>query len=308
MKRALSLLLSLLLLGSSLAGCSSRENAPAETAAPTMIPSEPVASIAAETLPTETAAPETTPEPDVISRLENVEAEYAALQEKLMNDPSLNQADMNELAGQQFTLWDTLLNDFWVQLTADLPGEQMQQLLQKERAWIRWKESSVAIAADYYSGGSLSILATNSRAAAITRDRVYELAELLTGQALVPEAPGTDLYRQVFLPLVSLNQVPDYENLQLLLDFRGFSLLEDEGTFQISDPQKPGSYLFGSLSNESGMVTVPNMSYILAQDDSQRGVRADFFTEGADLYIDAASWDDGTPVSSVAELTEYLFS
>lgn len=308
MKRTFPLLLSLLLLGSSLAGCSSRENAPAETAAPTTIPSEPVASIAAETLPTETAAPETTPEPDVISRLENVEAEYAALQEKLMNDPSLNQADMNELAGQQFTLWDTLLNDFWVQLTADLPGEQMQQLLQEERAWIRWKESSVAIAADYYSGGSLSILAANSRAAKITRDRVYELAELLTGQALAPEAAGTDLYQQVFLPLVSLNQVPDYENLQLLLDFRGFSLQEDEGTFQIPDPQKPGSYVFGSLSNESGIVSIPNMGYCLMDGSTQRGVRADFFTEGAALYTDASSWDDGTPVSAVAELTEYLFS
>lgn len=305
MKRNTTLLLSGVLLGCLLAGCANQE-ATATEGLPTTIPT-------VQTQPTESALPAATvPEsaaaPGIAAQLAETEARAAALEDKLMNDPSLTQADMNVLAGQQYTLWDNLLNALWAELTHTLPQERMEQLLQEQRAWIRWKENSIAWAADFYSGGSLSILVANHRAAQLTRDRVYELAELLTGYDFTPAQAGTNLYHQVFLPLVSLQQRPSFENLQLLLDFRGFTLLEEEGTFHIPDPQMPGSYLFGSLSNETDALTVPNMGYVLEGGSSRKGVRVDFFTESTDLYMDAVSWDDGVPASSPEELTSYLFA
>lgn len=307
MKQSISPLLACILLGTILTGCRSK--------APDVTESVSVTTAAMETVPIETAPLETTqPEPsipettassDTAARLAEVEAEYTALLEKLINDGSLTQADMNDLSGQQYTLWDTLLNELWVQLTATLPDGQMQELLREERAWIRWKENSVALAANYYDGGSLSVLAANQRAARLTRDRVYELADMLTGQTSSQQA-GTDLYRQVFLTLISQGQRPSYENLQLLLDFRGFTLQEEEGTFQIPDPQLPGGYLCGSLSNDTGTVTIPQLIYSIGDGSSQRAVRVAFFTESTDFYIDAAGWDEGTLVSSPEELTAYL--
>lgn len=310
MKRNTTLLLSGVLLGCLLAGCANQEAAATQiipAALPT-VQTEPAETADPSTTVPTTTIPEAPAVPAVVARLEETKAQAAALEDKLMNDPSLTQADMNVLAGQQYTLWDNLLNALWAELTHTLPQERMEQLLQEQRAWIRWKENSIAWVADFYSGGSLSILVASHRAAQLTRDRVYELAELLTGYDFTPAQAGTNLYHQVFLPLVSLQQRPSFENLQLLLDFRGFTLLEEEGTFHIPDPQMPGSYLFGSLSNESDALTVPNMEYVLEGGSSRKGVRVDFFTESTDLYMDAVSWDDGVPASSPEELTSYLFA
>lgn len=254
---------------------------------------------------TEPTVPETITAPDVSTRLIETEAQYAALQNKLMNDGFLTQADMNELAGQQYTLWDNLLNELWAELTHTLPENQMQQLLQEERAWIRWKEHSVALAANYYDGGSLSILAANSRAAKLTQNRVYELAEILSsGVYPIPRAEN-GLYHQVFLPLAA-DQLPSLENLQLLLEFRGLTFTEEEGILQIQDPSFPEAAIFGSLSNESGAVTISQLIYSFADDTTRKCVRVDFIPTPPTFYIDASIWDGGTEVATIEEMTDYL--
>ena len=277
-----------------LAGCTAKEVASVES-----IPQTTAAAVTEATIPA-TTVPEAS---EISTRLAETEAEHARLQDRLMLDSSLTQADMNELAGQEYTLWDTLLNDLWAELTHTLPKAQMQQLLEEERAWIRWKENSIAMAANYYDGGSLSVLAANFRAATVTRDRVYELAQILTTR----QYPSpVDLYSQVFLPLTAQGQQLSYENLLLFLEFRGLSPQEEEGTFLITAPSCPGESVFGILSNESEVLTVPKLGYSTGTDTSQRSVRVDFYTESADRFIEAYGWDDGTPVATVQEMTEYL--
>lgn len=304
MKKTRLLLCSGLLLCCVLAGCSSQDTA-ADTAASQTAATVITEGLAESSQP-DPSVPETAVTFDTAARLAETETEAAVLQERLRNDPSLTQADMNELAGQQYTLWDTLLNELWAELTHTLPETQMQQLLQEERAWIRWKESSVALAADHYSGGSLSILAAETQAAKLTQDRVYELEQILTSRQYPITPSAADLYRQVYLPLISSGRQPDYENLLLLLEFRRFSLLEDEGTIQIQDPQFPEVYLFGSLSNETGSVTIPQLGYCFGEGASRQGVRVDFFTEPPCYYTGAVFWDDGTEVDSIEELSAYL--
>lgn len=257
------------------------------------------------TVKTEPSIPETTAAPDVSTRLIETEAQYAALQNKLMNDSFLTQADMNELSGQQYTLWDNLLNELWAELTHTLPENQMQQLLQEERAWIRWKEHSVALAANYYDGGSLSILAANFRAAKLTQNRVYELAGILSsGVYPIPQTENS-LYHQVFLPLAS-DQLPSLENLQLLLEFRGLTFTEEEGILQIQDPSFPEAAVYGSLSNESGAVTISQLIYSFTDGTTQKCVRVDFIPTPPTFYIDASIWDGDTEVATIEEITDYL--
>lgn len=272
---------------------------------PTLEPSVATTTTASstETVPTETAMQN----PSLDFRLAEAEALHAKLQDRIINDASLSQADMNDLAGQQYTLWDTLLNELWAELTHTLPQVQMQQLLQEERAWIRWKEHSLALVSDYYGGGSLSILATDLRAAKLTQDRVYELAEILArGVYPIPQTES-ELYRQVFLPLAASQQL-DYENLQLLLEFRGLTLTEDDGIIEIRVPQFPETSVFAILSNESGKITIPQLGYSITSSTTQKCVRVDFFPTPPTFYIDAAIWDDGKEVSSLEELTDYLCS
>lgn len=303
MKKTQFLIL-LLVLCLSLCACSDRETETGSIEQTEVFTNEEnTQTIAPETFEAETTVPEATAATNVTAQLAETEAQHTALQDKLMNDGSLTQADMNDLAGQQYTLWDTLLNELWTQLNQALPEEQMQQLLREERAWIRWKESSIALAADYYSNGSLSVLAANMRATTLTRDRVYELFEILTTRTY---PTSIDLYRQVFLPTVSGGQRPDYDNFLLLLEFRGLSVQEEEGILLVQDPLHPEFCLFGSLSNESGTLTIPQLGYSIGEGPSLRGVRADFFTIPPTYYTDIEAWEDGTEVSSLEELTDYL--
>lgn len=88
------------------------------------------------------------------------------------------QADMNEISGQIYSEWDNTLNTVWAMLKETLDAEAMETLTAEERAWIAEKEQSVKKAGEE-SGGTMQPLAQNTRAAEMTKERVYELAKYL---------------------------------------------------------------------------------------------------------------------------------
>lgn len=60
-----------------------------------------------------------------------------------------------------------------------LPEDEMAQLTAEELDWIADKEAAVAEAGAEMEGGSMQPLLENTKAAEITRTRVYELAQYL---------------------------------------------------------------------------------------------------------------------------------
>ena len=116
---------------------------------------------------------------DVQQTLEDAEKEASALQRKLMEDPSLNQADMNTLSGEIYQVWDGVLNELWKNVKSTLDEEKWNNLLEEQRTWIAEKEAEVKQAGEEVGGGSLAPLIMNQRAADLTRVRVYELAGYL---------------------------------------------------------------------------------------------------------------------------------
>lgn len=116
---------------------------------------------------------------DVAKVLEKAESAAEALQKKLQEDPSLNQADMNSLSGEIYQVWDDALNELWKALKDSLDEGTMESLLEEQRGWITDKEAEVKQAGEEVGGGSLAPLIMNQRAADLTRVRVYELAGYL---------------------------------------------------------------------------------------------------------------------------------
>lgn len=118
----------------------------------------------------------------------DIDAELAALEEeaKQMNvrlqSGELSQGDMNQLSKELFQLWDNELNSLWSRLKEKLDTDAMKQLTDEEREWIQWKDQEVKAAGSEAEGGSLQPLLENDKAAELTRNRVYELAERLKSE------------------------------------------------------------------------------------------------------------------------------
>ena len=90
----------------------------------------------------------------------------------------LPQMSLNELSGEQYQVWDDLLNDIWSYLRGTLSEQQMDALTQEEIDWIQDKEAAVAEAGSYVQGGSMQPMVMNASASDWTRQRVYELIRM----------------------------------------------------------------------------------------------------------------------------------
>lgn len=111
------------------------------------------------------------------AQLESAEEQAARLKENL--DNAVSQADMNGVAEEIYKLWDNFLNNEWRTLFEELGDEKMAELKAGQLAWIREKETAAEAAAAEVEGGSLYPLVYYGKAAELTRDRVYFLAEYL---------------------------------------------------------------------------------------------------------------------------------
>lgn len=110
-------------------------------------------------------------------KIQEAETKAAELEQKLQD--AQNQADLNTISGEMYTVWDDALNAVWAILKENLDEESMKALTEEERDWISEKEAEVKEAGAEVEGGSMYAMIVNQRAAKLTRERVYELAEYL---------------------------------------------------------------------------------------------------------------------------------
>ena len=109
-----------------------------------------------------------------------MEISYAEEQEKEIEKKqkeAVTQMDMNITAAEMYQLWDDTLNIVWGLLEANLPAADMEALRKEEREWIASKDAEVQAAGQECEGGSIQPSVEATRAADLTRARVYELAE-----------------------------------------------------------------------------------------------------------------------------------
>ncbi len=123
----------------------------------------------ADTLPTKAGI-------DIQSELAQIDAQASAIDTRLQNE-NLTQNQMNQLTAQVYKLWDDKLNSMWSYLSDTLDNSTMKTLKEEERNWLKKKDSLVKEAGQEAAGGSMQAMLENTKAAELTRDRVYELAK-----------------------------------------------------------------------------------------------------------------------------------
>lgn len=120
---------------------------------------------------------------DAVSQMEQLvsstESQAKQIEQELQTDAHLTQTDLNQKAYEVYALWDSALNQLWGVLKQVKSEDTMERLTAEERAWIQWKDSEVEAAGAEYEGGSMQPMQKNSKAADLTRDRVYELLKEL---------------------------------------------------------------------------------------------------------------------------------
>lgn len=107
-----------------------------------------------------------------------IEAEAEELKDKL-HRASGTQEELNETAADLYRLWDDKLNSVWSDLKAALDEEQMELLVEEELAWISYKEGEMEAAGEPFGEGSIREMVQYTKGAELTRERTYELVELL---------------------------------------------------------------------------------------------------------------------------------
>lgn len=111
-------------------------------------------------------------------RVAYAEENAADLEKSLENDP-LTQAEYNEKSQILYANWDYALNCIWDTLQKTLDEDEMNALIIEEREWIAMKELAVKEAGAEVEGGSMQPMVMNLKAAELTKEKVYELIELL---------------------------------------------------------------------------------------------------------------------------------
>ena len=106
-------------------------------------------------------------------------AESRSKQLEEMLQSAETQSDMNITSGELYTVWDEAINSVWQILRETMDEREFDNLLDHQLLWIERKEIAVQQAAAEYQGGTMAALAANAKATELTRERVYELAEIL---------------------------------------------------------------------------------------------------------------------------------
>ena len=116
---------------------------------------------------------------DLKQSLSYREEAVASLEDTIMHDSNLTQADLNEKSQQMYEIWDLTLNEIWEILKRNLSSNDMEVLTKEQLEWIAMKEQSMKDAGAEFEGGSMYGMVVCQRGAEITKERVYELLEIL---------------------------------------------------------------------------------------------------------------------------------
>ena len=112
---------------------------------------------------------------DIVANYNSTLKRQEEIDNKLQSDTLLDQLSLNDLAYEEYNIWDTLLNQIWTYLTENLDEDAMNKLREDQKKWIREKETSMKEAGAGFEGGSMQPMVEYGDGAAATQKRVEEL-------------------------------------------------------------------------------------------------------------------------------------
>jgi uncharacterized protein YecT (DUF1311 family) len=105
----------------------------------------------------------------------------AEIDNELSTNALLDQATLNQLAYEEFNLWDSLINQMWTYLGGTLDEENMANLKTEQQKWIKDKEAAMKEAGADFEGGTMQPMIEYSTGAKLTRERVEVLIQRYIG-------------------------------------------------------------------------------------------------------------------------------
>lgn len=123
-----------------------------------------------------TVATESETKYDVDGKIESAKKEVAALNERLQ-DESLNQTEMNQLATEIYTIWDNTMNDMYNVLKDTVSKSIKESFEAYQETWLKEREMEIKKIQIEYKDGSIATLSAMMKAAEMTEERVYELKD-----------------------------------------------------------------------------------------------------------------------------------
>lgn len=149
-----------------------------------------------------------------------------------------------------------------------------------------------------------------------------KIAEISTsGESAVPAAElpldtgNWALFETVFLPIAKGEVGCTMGQVTALLDEQGWEWSEGEGMLSVPDPERPGSFLSGSMTTIHETVELAALSYHYVIEEGthidqriQRAVEVDFMGDRPRYFI-ALDWQgEGTQVETLEELAQYMMT
>ncbi|GIP52627.1 hypothetical protein J42TS3_16620 [Paenibacillus vini] len=126
-------------------------------------------------------------EADQSTKSESLRSEYTKkldeVEKGLADVEELNEegttVSMTQAADETYKRWDAALNEIYGELEDRLSEKDMAVLKQEQREWITERDETAEKEAAEYKGGTMEALQLLSAKARITKERCYELVELL---------------------------------------------------------------------------------------------------------------------------------
>ncbi len=84
---------------------------------------------------------------------------------------------LKKVEDDRWDLWDALLNEVYGVLNEQLPTDEMDQLRQEQRDWIKFRDDTALEASHKFKGGTQEHLEYSAVSANLTEERCYELVE-----------------------------------------------------------------------------------------------------------------------------------
>lgn len=155
---------------------------PEATVPPTASPdtAQPEATASPTTAPAASPASEQPPaasggKQEYLAKLDAIEAGLKDLQS--LYDSGVT-SSMREAANEEYERWDKALNEIYKELKQQLAENEMAELKAKQLDWITYRDETAKKASLEFEGGTMEPLEYVAVLGSVTKDRCYELVEL----------------------------------------------------------------------------------------------------------------------------------
>lgn len=114
---------------------------------------------------------------DVEAKIKSAKSKADTIEKTLTEDDSLTQIEMNNLATELYTIWDSTMNEMY-NVLKDTISENVDNSFEAfQKAWLEEREMEIKKIQIEYENGSMATMAAMMKAAEMTEERVYQLKD-----------------------------------------------------------------------------------------------------------------------------------